>query len=299
MAEEPIELIRIDDLLKARRRFTMAALPSWLGRLPALAFAVLSLVDGAFSFATHSLVAGAVFAGYGWTLEGRALGGILQLAGVGALIAECALFVQWLADAIRASSGPAPPPSMTEVWLLAGTVALSLLWGVFVTVRCQAIASHHPLGKSDRPPPALFWGKARALGLPRWKQISLTGLLGVVVAMTALGISTLLYTRRETMYDYSTRTHVLGLLGYSGCWANEHEITRQEDVMGDTPFNTGFLAGVLVMIGVQAVSWFIQSPSSASASALRMAAVIVQAVIGFGGATWLYARERGRAARTS
>lgn len=69
--------------------------------------------------------------------------------------------------------------------------------------------------------------------------------------------------------------------------------------MGDTPFNTGFLAGVLVMIGVQAVSWFIQSPSSANASALRMAAVIVQAVIGFGGATWLYARERGRAARTS
>jgi hypothetical protein len=69
--------------------------------------------------------------------------------------------------------------------------------------------------------------------------------------------------------------------------------------MKDTPFNTGFLAGVLVMIGVQAVSWFIQSPSAADGSALRMAAVIVQAVIGFGGATWLYARERGRATRTS
>ena len=69
--------------------------------------------------------------------------------------------------------------------------------------------------------------------------------------------------------------------------------------MKDTPFNTGFLAGVLVMIGVQAVSWFIQSPGAADASALRMAAVIVQAVVGFGGAMWLYARERGRATRTS
>ena len=57
MAEEPIQLILIDDLLKARRRCTTAAFPSWLGRLPALAFAVLSLVDGAFSFAIHSLVA--------------------------------------------------------------------------------------------------------------------------------------------------------------------------------------------------------------------------------------------------
>jgi amino acid transporter len=69
--------------------------------------------------------------------------------------------------------------------------------------------------------------------------------------------------------------------------------------MKDAPFNRGFLAGVLVMIGAQAVGWFIQSPSAADASALRTAAVIVQAVIGFGGATWLYARERGRATRTS
>jgi len=69
--------------------------------------------------------------------------------------------------------------------------------------------------------------------------------------------------------------------------------------MKDKPFNTGFLAGVLVMIGAQAASWFIQSPDAGGAGALRMAAVIVQAVLGFGGATWLYARERGRAARTS
>ena len=69
--------------------------------------------------------------------------------------------------------------------------------------------------------------------------------------------------------------------------------------MKDAPFNTGFLAGVLVMIGAQAVGWFIQSPSVADSSALRMAAAIIQAVIGFGGATWLYARERRRATRTS
>ncbi|MBM3494487.1 MAG: hypothetical protein FJX72_09245 [Armatimonadetes bacterium] len=69
--------------------------------------------------------------------------------------------------------------------------------------------------------------------------------------------------------------------------------------MNYAPFNSGFLAGVLVMIGIQAVGWFIQSPGAADASALRTAAVIVQAVIGFGGATWLYARERRRATRTS
>jgi hypothetical protein len=69
--------------------------------------------------------------------------------------------------------------------------------------------------------------------------------------------------------------------------------------MKDTPFNTGFLGGMLLMIGIDAVSWFIQSPSAADASALRTAAVIVQAVIGFGVATWLYARERGRATQRS
>ena len=69
--------------------------------------------------------------------------------------------------------------------------------------------------------------------------------------------------------------------------------------MKDSPFNTGFLAGVFVMVGVHAVGWLIQSPGAADASALRTAAVIVQAVVGFGGATWLYARERGRAMRTS
>jgi hypothetical protein len=69
--------------------------------------------------------------------------------------------------------------------------------------------------------------------------------------------------------------------------------------MKDMTFNAGFLAGVLVMVGAQAVGWFIQSPGAADARALRTAAVIGQAVIGFGGATWLYARQRGRATRTS
>jgi hypothetical protein len=87
--------------------------------------------------------------------------------------------------------------------------------------------------------------------------------------------------------------------GHRQRWANDRETTDHEDIMKDKPFNTGFLAGVLVMIGAQAVGWFIQSPGVADASALRMAAVITQAVIGFGGATWLYARERGRTTRAS
>jgi len=69
--------------------------------------------------------------------------------------------------------------------------------------------------------------------------------------------------------------------------------------MKDAPFNAGFLAGVLVAIGGQAVGWFIQSPGAADASALRTTAVVVQAVIGFGGGAWLFARERRRATRTT
>jgi hypothetical protein len=70
-------------------------------------------------------------------------------------------------------------------------------------------------------------------------------------------------------------------------------------MMEHAPFNRGFLAGVLVMIGAQAVGWFIQSPGAAHASALRTAAVVVQAFIGFGGAAWLYARQRARVTRAS
>lgn len=81
MAEEPIEIIRIDDLLKARRRCTVAAFPSWHGWIPALVFAVISLTDGMLSFAVHAAIASAVFAGYGLMVEGRVLGGILQLGG--------------------------------------------------------------------------------------------------------------------------------------------------------------------------------------------------------------------------
>jgi hypothetical protein len=69
--------------------------------------------------------------------------------------------------------------------------------------------------------------------------------------------------------------------------------------MEQASFNRGFIGGVLMLLGAQAVFWFIQSPGAADASALRTAAVILQAIIGLGGGTWLYARQRARATRTT
>jgi hypothetical protein len=59
-------------------------------------------------------------------------------------------------------------------------------------------------------------------------------------------------------------------------------------------FYRGLFVGVLLMLGGRAVGWFIQSPNAADASDARTAAVILQAVVGFGGATWLYVQQRSR-----
>jgi hypothetical protein len=65
------------------------------------------------------------------------------------------------------------------------------------------------------------------------------------------------------------------------------------------PSYRGLFVGVLLMLGSRAVGWFIQSPNAADASDARTAAVVLQAVVGFGGATWLFVEQRSRKSRTS
>jgi hypothetical protein len=69
--------------------------------------------------------------------------------------------------------------------------------------------------------------------------------------------------------------------------------------MKNESFYRGLVIGILFILGVRAVAWFIQSPNAAEASDARTAAVVLQAVVGFGGAAWLYLQQRGRQSRTS
>jgi len=48
------------------------------------------------------------------------------------------------------------------------------------------------------------------------------------------------------------------------------------------------------MLGAQAVHWFITPISHPDAGALRTTGVGVQAAIGFGGALWLFVRQRSK-----
>ena len=59
-------------------------------------------------------------------------------------------------------------------------------------------------------------------------------------------------------------------------------------------FNRGLLTGMLLMLGAQAVHWFITPISHPDAGALRTTGVGVQAAIGFGGALWLFVRQRSK-----
>jgi hypothetical protein len=59
----------------------------------------------------------------------------------------------------------------------------------------------------------------------------------------------------------------------------------------NTSFNRGFLSGILLMLGAEAVHWFI-GVGTPEAGALRVTAVVAQAAIGLGGGAWLYVRQR-------
>jgi hypothetical protein len=63
-------------------------------------------------------------------------------------------------------------------------------------------------------------------------------------------------------------------------------------------FNRGATAGALLMIGADAVHWFID-PISAGATTARTVSVTIQAVVCLSVAVWLTIRERRRAAQTT
>ena len=68
--------------------------------------------------------------------------------------------------------------------------------------------------------------------------------------------------------------------------------------MKTTPsFNRGVTAGALLIIGADAVHWFID-PISYGATTARTTAVSLQAVVCLGIAVWLTIRERRRTAST-
>ena len=63
-------------------------------------------------------------------------------------------------------------------------------------------------------------------------------------------------------------------------------------------FNRGATAGALLMIGADALHWFID-PLSAAATTARTVGVTIQAVVCIGIAVWLTIRERRRTAPTT
>ena len=63
-------------------------------------------------------------------------------------------------------------------------------------------------------------------------------------------------------------------------------------------FNRGATAGALLMIGADALHWFID-PVSTSATTTRTVGVTIQAVVGIGMAVWLTIRERRRTVPTT
>ena len=75
--------------------------------------------------------------------------------------------------------------------------------------------------------------------------------------------------------------------------------TQGDLIVEQASFYRGLFVGVLLMLGGRAVGWFMQSPNAADASDARTAAVVLQAVVGVGGATWLYVQQRSRRSRTS
>lgn len=68
-------------------------------------------------------------------------------------------------------------------------------------------------------------------------------------------------------------------------------------ILSDGPFARGIFCGMLVMLALDGLHWFI-TPSFDEASALRVAGVTAQIVVCALGALWLYAREK-RSARAA
>lgn len=62
----------------------------------------------------------------------------------------------------------------------------------------------------------------------------------------------------------------------------------------ETSFGRGVGFTVFILLGFQAVRWLINPADHPEASQFRTMGVGLQALVGFGAATWLYWRERAQ-----
>jgi len=56
-------------------------------------------------------------------------------------------------------------------------------------------------------------------------------------------------------------------------------------------FDWGVLAGILLMLGADALHWFITPMRHPDATTVNYVATAVQAIVGIGGAGWLFVRR--------
>lgn len=60
------------------------------------------------------------------------------------------------------------------------------------------------------------------------------------------------------------------------------------------PFEWGVVAGMLLILGADALHWFITPMQHPDASTMMRLAMGAQAVVGIGGGVWLIMRQRAR-----
>lgn len=199
MVEPGSDSIRIDKLFNAMRRCTMAAFPTWIGRIPAVVLVLFSVPFGILSVAFQVTVAVIAIAAYRLMLKGRVLGAILQLAGIGALSIEFVLEVQRLLQLGSSTSRP-PPPSLGFSWFLV-LLGSFLLWGVVETLRCQRIAADYPLVDANHGRLRRRLRRLRA-PKPRLKAAVVSGAWAVLLIVASIATAFLAASHLEDISEY-------------------------------------------------------------------------------------------------
>ena len=60
----------------------------------------------------------------------------------------------------------------------------------------------------------------------------------------------------------------------------------------NSSFRNGVIVGLLAMVGAQATHWLITPASHPDTGAVRTVGVVIQAILGFGGAIWIATKQR-------
>lgn len=67
-------------------------------------------------------------------------------------------------------------------------------------------------------------------------------------------------------------------------------------MINDASFRSGVVVGLLAMVGAQAIHWLITPGNHPGASTVRTIGVVIQAIVGVGGAMWIGFKRRSRPA---